>query len=346
MPVMTTVSRTLLLCAAASGCAMADFSYEQTTKITGGAMAGMMKMAGAFSKSAREAQDNTSTVAVKGDRMLNHSQHSATIMDLSKDTITHIDFQRKTYSVMTFAEMQQAIERVTDRMKSDANMSFKVSAKDTGQSKEINGLNAKEMILIMEMEGSDKKTGQAGAMTITTDMWLASQVPGYQEVRDFYKQMVQKVNWTPGNVFATQPQFAKGMAEVYKEMAKLDGVPVLQVVRMGGPPGSVPDTSSMEQPSAAPQPAPTAGEAAAGAAGGRLGRLGGLAGGLGGFGRRKKPQQEEQPKAAAPASAAQPGVLIEMTMEARNFSSAPVDSSKFEVPAGFKKVESELNKMR
>ena len=35
-----------LVCAAAR----ADFSYEQTTRMTGGAMAGMMKVAGAFSK--------------------------------------------------------------------------------------------------------------------------------------------------------------------------------------------------------------------------------------------------------------------------------------------------------
>jgi hypothetical protein len=35
---------------------------------------------------------------------------------------------------------------------------------------------------------------------------------------------------------------------------------------------------------------------------------------------------------------------MELTSELTSFSSAPVDSSKFQVPAGFKKVESELEK--
>ena len=38
-----------LVCAVAR----ADFSYEQSTKMTGGAMMGMMRVAGAFSKSLR-----------------------------------------------------------------------------------------------------------------------------------------------------------------------------------------------------------------------------------------------------------------------------------------------------
>jgi hypothetical protein len=35
---------------------------------------------------------------------------------------------------------------------------------------------------------------------------------------------------------------------------------------------------------------------------------------------------------------------MEMTTELSGFSSAPVDPSKFEVPAGFKQVESEMMK--
>ena len=58
---------TALVLVLAAGSAQADFSYEQTSKITGGMMAGMMKFAGAFSKQAREPM--RSTVTIKGDRM-------------------------------------------------------------------------------------------------------------------------------------------------------------------------------------------------------------------------------------------------------------------------------------
>ena len=93
---------------------LADFSYEQSTKMTGGAMMGAMRIAGAFSKQAREPIQ--STVAVKGNRMLHSFKDHAQVIDLDSETITDIDFQKKTYSVMTFAEMTQAMERAMQQM--------------------------------------------------------------------------------------------------------------------------------------------------------------------------------------------------------------------------------------
>src|SRR6476660_6685531 len=95
--------------------ARADFSYQETSKITGGMMAGMMKFAGAFSKQARE--PIVTTVAVKGDRMMHGSQHNASVIDLGKETITSINFDKKQYSVMTFEQMKQMIEEASQRMK-------------------------------------------------------------------------------------------------------------------------------------------------------------------------------------------------------------------------------------
>src|SRR5579862_3709255 len=99
--------RPLLRCvpvaAIAAGVLLGDFSYEQTSKITGGVVASMMKVAGAFSKQAREPIHNT--VSVKGDRMWHGNDQRGQVIDLAKETITTVDFQKKTWSVMTFAEM-------------------------------------------------------------------------------------------------------------------------------------------------------------------------------------------------------------------------------------------------
>jgi hypothetical protein len=76
-----------------------------------------------------------------------------------------------------------------------------------------------------------------------------------------------------------------------------------------------------------------------------LGRLGGL-GRLGRLGRKK--ESPEPPPAAETGATAQEGsagLLMELTTEAGNFSTAPVDPSRLEVPAGFKQVESELKRM-
>jgi hypothetical protein len=216
----------------------------------------------------------------------------------------------------------------------------------------------------MEMEGTEKDSGQKGGMLVISNMWLAK-VSGYDEISNFYKRMGEKIAWMPGTGMMAmgRSEVAKGFSELYKEASKLDGMPLVQIVTMR--PKLDPETEKQlaeamaKQDPAAPKPeepqGPTAGQvagdaaagAATGAAASRLGRLGGL-GGLGGFGRRKK-QQEEQPQ-PAPAQQQQQGApqasgaLLEMTMETSNFSTGPVDGSKFEVPAGFKKVESDLQK--
>jgi hypothetical protein len=328
------VRKTAIFLVAAGLPAFADFSYEQTSKVTGGMMAGAIKLAGAFSKQAREPM--VSTVAVKGDRMLHGNQHHASVIDLGKETITEINFDKKQYSVMTFAQMKQMMEEMSQKMKSSsdgkkADVNFKVSAKDTGQKKFIAGFDAHEMVLTMEMEGTDKDTGNKGGTVMTSDMWLAPKVSGYDEITDFYKHMSQKLNWAPTGLGAmgTRPDMMKGFAELYKESSKLNGMPVFQTVTMGvhaeGQPGAqAPPPQQQQEQQQAEWPS-----------------IGGVLGGLGGFGRKKKSQDqgssEGQQAQQDPATAS--GTLMEMTMELSGFSSASVDGSRFEIPAGFKQVE-------
>jgi hypothetical protein len=316
---------------------LADFSYQETSNITGGMIAGMMKVAGVFSKQAREPLQ--STVAVKGDKMVHRSQTHATVIDLASQTMTSIDLQKKTYSVMTFEEFKQMLEQASQKMKQNdkAQMDFKVSGGPTGKTRQVGNYEAKEMLMKMKMESTDKESGQKGSMVITTDMWVASGVDGYKEVRDFYRRMSEKINWTPGgNMFMSQPQAAKGMAEVYKEIAKLDGVPVQQFISMGaqGQPGAAPaDGSAPAQPQQQQQP--SLGGALGGALGGRFG--------LG----KKKSQPADQPAQSSshpPPSGAGSGSLLEMTTDLSGFSSNPVDDSQFAVPAGFKKVEPDMKR--
>jgi len=111
--------------------------------------------------------------------------------------------------VMTFAEMKQQMEEAASRAQSrskdkdatkkdDVQAQFKVTAKATGQTKTVQGLNAKEMQINMAMEGTDKTTGQTGAMNITTDAWYAP-VPGYDEVKAFHQRMAAKLGYIFGS---------------------------------------------------------------------------------------------------------------------------------------------------
>jgi hypothetical protein len=175
-----------LLCGSAA-ILRADFTYQETSQMTGGALVNTLKALGPLTRAARE--PIVSTHIVKGNRMATVTKDRVSVIDLDQETITTIDTAKKTYSVMTFAEMKQAMEDAARRMQGrkknekgeDVQAQFRVSAKATGQSKTVQGLNAKEMIITMAMEGKNNTTGESGGMDITTDAWYAP-VPGYGEV--------------------------------------------------------------------------------------------------------------------------------------------------------------------
>jgi hypothetical protein len=328
----------------------ADFSYEQTSKMTGGAM---VKMMATFSKQMREPM--VSTVLLKGDRMAHINNRTATITDLGSQTITTIDFQKQTYSVVTFAQMAEMMNSLGQKRGGEgANVKFKVTVKQTGQTRQVGDLLAKEAVMTMEMEATDQQKSGQGSMVFINDMWLASNVPGYEEVKAFYERMAKTGFWTPnssvGGFGAGRSDMMKGMQEASKEIAKMDGVPVCIVMKMTGQGG--PDAGASGQPASSSQQQqqqtqqqeekPSVGSV-----------LGGRFGGFGGLGRRKKQQDQTQTDQSSTqtqsqtqnaSSASEPGVLMEVTTEMSKFSSAPVDGSKFEIPAGFKQVESETLK--
>ncbi|MFL6350648.1 MAG: hypothetical protein ACJ74Z_02185 [Bryobacteraceae bacterium] len=371
MTVVRSVATAILACCAVP-CLYADFSYQQTTRVTGGAMVGMMKFAGAFSKDARKAMDPIkSTTSIKGNRMVHRTADSASVIDLDKETITEINYAKKTYSVATFAQIKQAMDQMAEKAREQkgnsteqkgtsgeqVDMHFDVKVNDTGQSKVINGNNAHRMIMTMTMQGADAKSGAKGGIDMTTDMWIAPQVSGYEEVRHFYRRMSEKLEWTPGAnpIMMSRPDMARAMAQLYKEGVKLDGMPVYETIKMGGKMEGSPNASGSEsqsesqsqrQASRDSAPPPTSVTGALGAA---------LGGRLGGFGHHKKqaaPPDSDSNAPAGPAGSGNAaatgpnsasGSLIEMTTEVLSYSSGPADAAGFEVPSGFSQVQEPLH---
>ncbi len=95
----------------------ADYTYQQTTQLIGGSLLHMMKTVGIFSSQARHIGDPiVSTIYLKDNRLANVSPDNIEIIDLDKETITNIDVQKKTYTVMTFDQMKQAIANARQQM--------------------------------------------------------------------------------------------------------------------------------------------------------------------------------------------------------------------------------------
>jgi len=327
-----TFSSALLL----SSLCFADFKYDQTTRMTGGSMMRMMQMVGRGA-----ADQQTSTVLVKGDKMATRSKDSLLIVDLAAETTTTVNLKDQTYSVMTFAETKAQMEKALAKGgKTDANIS--VDGKETGKTATVNGMTTSEWFMTMLVEGNS--AGQKGQMRMEMSNWISkSKVAGFDEVTNFQKKMVEKMGLATlatGAGPMAQPGMAKGMAELAKKMAEMGGVPVVTVMRMiPTDPEQIKQMEALQaQPAAGAPGRPSMGDALSGALGGRLG----------GLGRKKK---TEEPPAAAPAaepaksaapvegSFSSAASMMEMTTETANFSSQAVDASALAVPAGFKQVK-------
>ncbi len=76
-------------------------------------------------------------------------------------------------------------------------MSFKVNVRNTGATRQVSGVNANESILTMQLEGTDQTNGQKGAFAMTNDMWMAPDIPGYDQLRAFNRKMAEKM----GDIF-------------------------------------------------------------------------------------------------------------------------------------------------
>jgi hypothetical protein len=75
----------------------------------------------------------------------------------------------------------------------------------------------------------------------------------------------------------------------------------------------------------------------------KAGAVAGALTGFGGFGRKKnedKQAKEEDGKQSAPGAT----ILMEMTTDLSEFSTSPVAEAKFQIPAGFKEVQSDIAK--
>jgi hypothetical protein len=357
--------------------AHADVTYQETTKITGGSLKSMLKLAGAFSAQARQADATTvTTISLHGNRMVRSNPHTTEIIDLDQRVITFIDHDKHNYYVVTFQQMEQAMANAATKAKQqsaasskqqnsagEAQMSFNAHISSNGSTQTLDGLQAKEALLTVTMlananDGSNVKAGMAA----TSEMWLVPEVPGMDELRSFNRRMAEELSIDVSatqisGMLAAQPGGAEALADLKKESSKMSGFPVLQVTRVG--------VSTDGQPLPAPSVAPVSNNQGKGtsagtvtgeiatdtttqAANSEMGKLGTFGRALGsstmGAFMRHKPQPKTE-SATTSGSAEAAGVLLESQTSIDHFSTSPADSSAFGVPAGYKEVNSPMQKL-
>ena len=158
------------------------------------------------------------------------------------------------------------------------------------------------------------------------------------------------------SLIAAEPGGAQALEELKKESAKVSGLPVLQVTRVGMTVNGQP----LPAPSVAPLPQSqdqnhnsAAGDVgkqvavgtATQEAGSQMAKLGTFGRALGGSSMGAllgHASSKPAPSTASNADPATAGVLMENQTETSGFSVAAVDTNSFQIPAGYKLVTSPL----
>lgn len=377
----------LLLLAGPLTC-YADSSYEHSTQITGGQLINTLKKIPFMGKQVRALSDpQVETTMVHGNQKAIIAKDYTEVWDLDKEQIVHVDNVKKTYSVVTFADMRKMMEELPakmtemqDKMKAEQakmqqqqdkntippnlKFSFNVDVKDTGVTKMIDAYNAKQQIMTMKAIVTDTNNpGTNITYSFTDEIWTTPDVPSeMREVEEFDKRFARKMaqgidvkdvlnnmadmrssaQMSMMQMFGAKPGAGDAFVEMSKELAKIKGTRVLEVTRMGGS-----GTGIQAQPgdnTPPPTAGQVAGQTASDSAASHFGLAGSAIGGLmGGFGHKKN---QDPPPAAAPSTQTTTEVtLMEMTTQTHNFSAAPVSSTVFEIPAGYRQVESAEEQM-
>jgi hypothetical protein len=253
----------------ASQTAFADASYQSTSQVSGGTLVEQLRSIPFVHLTENNFAPTNTLIMVHGNQKAVVTKDSTEIIDLDKETITRIDTAQKTYTVVTFAQMRQALANMPKQMqeaqarmqqaqqpRTDLKTSFDVSVKDTGVTKVVNGLNAQEKVITLQMHGTNPSVPASGVgntvtYVVTTDVWVAPDPPEMKEIEDFDLRAGQKMmsGWdlpafaqgAKANASArmaallgAQPGSAEAMAQMGKELAKLKGMRVLEITSISG----------------------------------------------------------------------------------------------------------------
>lgn len=286
------ITRVLMLSLVIGAAARADFSYTMTRKSSGsmGAAAG----------------EQTTKYYLKGQKMMTDSGNFAMLIDFDAQTFTAINKAQKTYTVTPFSQMGQAMQ---------GGPNVDADFKETGQHKTINGFNASQAIMTMQTEMAQARGGMK--MQMEMEFWISPDVPGAQELHAFYQRNMGKFPWS-AMTGGGNPSAQKAMVEMQRHMASMNGVPVLEIMRMKS--ANSGNTAQMQQMQQGMAQARERLEAMA-AQGGPQG------------------DAAKQALARMGTMSSGGGSIFEATTEAGGFSTSSIPDAVFEIPAGFQKTE-------
>ena len=205
-------------------------------------------------------EGTTSAVAVKGSRKSTFNDSTGQIIDLAEEKVYDIDVKRKSYRVVTFAEIRQRMEEAKAKAEKEAreqqakekdaeqpaqqpesNVEIDFDVKKTGERKTINGFDTQQSVITVTVREKGKTLEQSGGLQVTTDVWLAPQMAAMKEIVDFDIQYAQKLygpmvaGASPQDMAAAMalyPMMKPALERMAAEAGKLEGTAIATVVKV------------------------------------------------------------------------------------------------------------------
>ena len=322
----------------------ADVKTEEKTNVKMGGMMG--RFAGMFGgKAAREGVVNT--VAVRGDRKMTLSDTNGQIIDLAEEKIYEIDVRDRSYRVVTFEEMRRRMREAREKMSKmpreggqpppaakdgDPQMEIDFSMKESGQKKNINGYDCREVVTTITTRQKGKTLEEAGGMVMTNNLWLGPKIPAMKEVEEFDLKYAKKMADIIGlgdmqqmaAAMAMYPAMKEMMAKFQAENVNLDGTAIQTVMTMD----MVPAASAQSGPGAPEQKQQAERESRT-----NITSVRGLGGLIGRRMAKRKQESEAQPAPGEGAPKREPFMTSLHELVKVSTQLAPSDLA---IPAGFK----------
>lgn len=217
----------------------ADVVYKQTMKMEG--MGGMMQMEFQTTNFLKGEKQRTEMVSPQAEeiRAPGGAGQSITIMRLDKGIIWNIFPDMKTYMETSLKEMFVPELEEEKEKEEESESQAKVTPprfeiKKTKESKVINGFKCQRVIMTMEAEGIDEKTGEKGSFSLTGDMWVAKGTKELKELEDFQKKLSEKTGGSSvGFIDKLLSGTQKGKMEEFTEkMNEIEGFPIVLDISM------------------------------------------------------------------------------------------------------------------
>ena len=357
----------------AAGSARADVVIERTTSVEGvGAMA-FANMSGSSKTSisgdkSRIDNDMKMQSKIVGFLARNAIGPSAEIVLLDQGKLYHLNMNKKEYTETTFEQLRAQMQKMSDQMSSSADknqpsavdqskcvwLPAKVDVTKSGEKAQFAGYDAQRVTVTATQPCQDKETGAICEIALVLDQWTSADFAESSEARKFYTAYASKMGFDPSNpqdvsekAKALFGQYKGVWSEVAAKMQSVKGYPLKSSFTLGlGGPQCKDSNSQSAQTSQTDNSSPSPGSALSpGSATSPSGFAGAMVGKLGGLFQKKKDAADGPAAPPGPAVAPvamPPGDVALMTVSSQlvSVSTNAVSADAFNVPAGFKKIES------